>query len=357
MHQPSNQAAAMPEPIFDVAELSAVELFSPDVDRTVWFFRDLLGMIETGRDGTSVFLRAWQDPYGHSLKVTHRERPGMGAAFWRATSAPALDRRVHAVQASGFGQGWLRGEGGIGDSYTFTLPDGSVHGIHWDIAYHIPREAERSVLLNRVQRRPLRGVPVRSLDHINLLSRSVTDNKRFMMDQLGFRLSEHIVGHDQTELGAWLRVMTRSHDLALVKDMAGGGGRLHHVAFLYGNAQHLADATDVLTDHGLEIEAGPAVHAISQAQFLYVLEPGGNRIELVGEAGYAVHDPSWTPVLWAQDNLDKAIIFYGGALPAEFDTYGTPHDGSTQYRTPNNYAVTEAGCSSPHRRWSRFLSP
>ena len=49
MHQPSNQAA-MPEPIFDVAELSAVELFSPDVDRTIWFFRDLLGMIETGRD-------------------------------------------------------------------------------------------------------------------------------------------------------------------------------------------------------------------------------------------------------------------------------------------------------------------
>lgn len=330
------------EPVFDIAALSAFELFSPAVDETVWFFKDLLGMIETGRSGNSVYLRGWQDPYQHSLKITYRELPGMGAAIWRANSPAALARRVASLEQSGRGTGWVQDDCGIGEAYGFTLPDGAIHRIHWDATYYEVQQTDKSVLLNRVQRRPLKGVPVRGLDHLNILSGSVQDNRSFMMQHMGFKLTEQIIGHDGIEAGAWLRAMTRSHDLALVKDLGGDGGRLHHVAFLYGNPQHLADIADVMTDHGLEIEAGPAVHAVSQAQFLYVLEPGGNRIELVGEAGYVVADPSWKPIVWEQDHLDNAIIFYGSPLPAEFDTYGTPNFGKTAYRTPGRYALAES---------------
>ena len=342
MLHPTPDHTGFTEPVFDIASLSSFELFSPDVDATLWFFKDLLGMIETSRSGDSVFLRAWQDPYAHSLKITHRERPGMGHAGWRAMSPQALDRRVRAIESSGLGRGWVEGENGIGPAYEFTLPDGAVQRLHWDVAYYEAPRAEQSVVRNRIQRRPLRGVPVHSLDHINILSRSVTDNKRFLQEQMGFKLSEHIVFSDNTEMGAWLRLMNRSHDIALVQDGAGPGGRLHHLAFLYGNTQHLADICDVMTDCGLEIEAGPALHAISQAQFVYVLEQGGNRIELVGTPGYVIHDPSWTPVVWSQDHLDNAIVWYGSPLPKEFDTYGTPHDGPTAYRTPNRYIAAEA---------------
>lgn len=330
------------EPIFDVAELASFELFSPDVDQTLWFFRDLLGMIETARSGDSVFLRAWEDPYGHSLKITHREQAGMGFAGWRATSQAGLERRVAAIEQAGLGRGWVEGEVGMGPSYEFTTPDGAVQRLNWEVEYYRPAESERSIVLNRVQRRPLNGVPVRSLDHINLLARDVTETKGFYADVLGFKLSEHIIAGDDTEMGAWLRTLTRSHDVALVKDATANGGRLHHVAFLYGNLQHLEDACDVLTDNGIEFEAGPARHAISQAQFIYVFEPGGNRIELVGVPGYQVTDPSWKPVLWAQDAIDNAIIWYGADLPAEFDTYATPNFGPTAYRTPNRYVAQEA---------------
>jgi len=336
------QPGEMPEPIFDIAEFSSFELFSPCVDETVGFFKDLLGMIETHRSGNSAYLRAWEDPYRHSLKITDRKLPGMGFAGWRAMSPAALDRRVKSIETSGLGRGWVEGECGIGRSYEFELPDGSVQRVHWDVEYYQPPAADRSVLINRVQRRPLRGVPVSRLDHLNILSRNVTDNKRFFMKHLGFRLTEHIVLGDGAEAGAWLRTMTRSHDIALVKDATGDGGRLHHVAFLYGNPQHLADICDVMTDCGLEIEAGPAFHGISQAQFVYVLEPGGNRIELVGTPGYTVTDPSWTSVRWDQDTLDSAIIWYGAPLPKEFDTYATPHSGPTQYRTPNRFLAAEA---------------
>lgn len=330
------------EPIFDVASLAYFELFSPVVDETLWFFKDLLGMIETGRDGNSVYLRGWEDPYRHSLKITLRDKPGMGFAGWRAMSQAALERRVGIIKDSGLGRGWVEGEYGMGPAFEFALPGGGVQRISWEADYYRAEPADRSVVLNRIQRRPLRGIPVRSLDHLNILSKNVTDNKRFFADQLGFRLSEHVVLGDSTEVGAWLRTMMRSHDVALVQDATGQGDRLHHVAFLYGNMQHLADICDVLTDNGIEIEAGPASHAVSQAQFVYVLEPGGNRIELVGTPGYVIADPSWEPVTWSQEHLNTAIVWYGAPLPKEFDTYGTPHNGPTAYSTPNRYIAAEA---------------
>lgn len=330
------------QPTFEIAEFASFELFSPCPDETIWFFKDLLGMIETGREGDSVFLRGWEDPYKHSLKITHRDTPGMGFAGWRAMSAQALDRRVAAIKDSGLGRGWVEGEHGMGPAYEFTTPDGSVQRLNWEVDYFEAEPDNQSVLRNRRQRRPLTGVPIKHLDHLNMMARNVTDNKNFASDVLGFKLSEHIVMSDNVEAGAWLRLQTRSHDVAFTKDATGEGGRLHHVAFAYGTTQHLEDAADVLIDNGLEIEAGIARHGISQAQFLYVFEPGGNRIELVGQLGYQIQDPSWEPVAWRQDTLDSAIIWQGSPLPAEFDTYGTPNHLPTSYRTPNQYIKAEA---------------
>lgn len=330
------------EPMFEVAEFAAFELFSPNVDETLWFFKDLLGMIETGREGNSVFLRGWEDPYGHSLKITDRDTPGMGFAGWRAMSQPALERRVKAIEETGLGRGWVEGEVGMGPSYEFTTPDGSVQRLNWEIDYYTPPAGQETVLHNRRQRRPLTGVPIKHLDHLNMMAKDVSANREFAADVMGFKLSENIVMSNDVEAGAWMRLQTRSHDVAFTKDATGEGGRLHHVAFAYGTTQHLEDAADVLTDNGLELEAGIARHGISQAQFLYVFEPGGNRIELVGQLGYTIHDPSWEPITWHQDTLDNAIIWYGSPLPQEFDTYGTPNNGPTAYRTPNRYIQAEA---------------
>ena len=183
----------------------------------------------------------------------------------------------------------------------------------------------RHVILNRPQKRPLTGVPVRRIDHVNLLARDVTANKEFMLEQLGFRLREHIVMNDGSEAGAWLSVSALVHEIAILRDATGSRGRLHHLCYWYGAPQHLADVVEVFRENGLQIEAGPGKHGITQALFLYVLEPGGNRIELFGDAGYLIFDPAWRPVTWHEENLEIGIVFYGGSLPAEFFTYGTPH--------------------------------
>lgn len=314
----------MSEPIFDTHQLAHVEILTPKPDETLWFFRDLLGMEVTTQQGQSVYLRAYEDWYHHTLKITEAKEPGLGHVSWRASSPQALERRVKAIEASGLGKGWMDGDLGHGAAYQFTTPDGHPMEILWEVEYFQPAEDQKSPLLNRPQKRPLRGVPVRRLDHVNLLASDVTVNKNFMMEQLGFRLREHIVLNNGIEAGCWLSVSPLVHEVALMRDGKGARGRLHHVCYWYGYPQNLNDLADVFREQGIYIEAGPGKHGISQAMFMYVYEPGGNRVELFGDPGYLIFDPAWKPITWTEETLAAGIVWFGGNLPGEFFLYGTP---------------------------------
>lgn len=314
---------------FDVAQLAHVEIYTPKPDETLWFFKDVLGLVETEREDQSVYLRAYEDFYHHTLKITERNEPGLGHIAWRASSKNALDRRVAELERSGLGKGWIEGDLGHGIAYQFTTPDGHLMEILWDVEYYEPKEEEKTSLKNRPQRRPLRGVPVRRIDHVNCMVSDVTKNKNFMMDYLGFRLRERIIENDGTELGTWLSVSPLVHELAFMKDKKyseSGLGRLHHIAFWYGTPQHLNDLAEVLTEHDIKIEAGPLKHGVSQAMCMYVFEPGGNRVELFGDTGYLIFDPDWKPVTWTEDELERAVIFYGAPLPDSYFIFGSPNE-------------------------------
>ncbi|GAA0991100.1 VOC family protein [Subtercola frigoramans] len=312
------------EPNFDVAQLASVEIFSPKVDETLWFFTELLGMSESGRDGDSVYLRAYEDYYHHSLKVTYRNEPGIGRTTWRTSSPQALGRRSSALEANGVAVSWRDGDLGQGPAADFVSPSGHTHSMLWEVDYYEAPESERSRLLSRPQKRPLKGVPVRRLDHVNHLVDDVTANREFLQDNLGFRLRENIVVQ-QREAAAWMSVSPLVHEIANLADRtgrsAGGNGGLHHLAFWYGFPQHLLDAADMFTDYGLTIDIGPGKHGATQAQFLYVFEPGGNRVELFGDVGYLIFDPAWKPLTWTEKDVDKSLIWYGSPLNREFTLF------------------------------------
>jgi len=78
----------------------------------------------------------------------------------------------------------------------------------------------------------------------------------------------------------------------------------------------------------VKIEAGPAKHGTTQAMFLYVFEPGGNRVELWGDAGYLIFDPNWQTIVWDvshEADLYSSTVWLGApTMPESFYTYGTP---------------------------------
>jgi catechol 2,3-dioxygenase len=313
------------EPMFEVAQLAHVELFTPRPDATIRFFTELLGLQATERAGQSVYLRAYEDFYHHTLKVTEAPMPGLGHVAWRTTSPQALERRVAAIAASGLGVGWSEGDRGHGPAYRFRTPAGHPMELLWDVAYYAAPVEQQSPLRNRPQKRPLRGVPVRRLDHINLMAAEVTPTRAFLQEQLGFRLRENILfEHGTVEVGAWLSVSASVHEIALLRDPTGSRGRFHHICYWYGIPQHTSDAAEILAENGIVIEAGPGKHGIAQTLFLYAFEPGGNRVELYGDSGYLIFDPAWKPVTWREEHMARGSVFYGGGLPAEFFSYGTP---------------------------------
>ena len=312
------------EPIFDIAHLAHIEIYSPKLEESVNFFKQILGMDEAHREGKSVYMRAYEDHYHHTLIITENDEAGLGHIGLRTTSPQALERRAAEIEKTGYGIGWVDGNVGHGRAYQFATPDGHNIKIFWDVEYYEAPEDQKTPLLNRPQRRPNRGVPVRRLDHVNLLASNPDKNIAFLEEALGFKLRECILADDDSAIAAWMSVSNLVHDIALMADGLGESGRLHHICYWYGYPQHLSDVSDLLIESGYTIEAGPGKHGVTQAAFLYVVEPGGNRVELFGDPGYQIFDPSWKTVKWKGKDLEKAIIWHGSNLPQEFFNYGTP---------------------------------
>lgn len=312
------------EPIHDIAHLAITELFTPKFDESLWFFTDIIGMTITEQEDGVAYLRAYEDRYHHSLKLTAHPEAGVGTVCWRTTSPQALERRVAELEAQGRDGKWVEGGKGYGKAYEFTTSSGHIQRIFWDVEYFKPSDEEKSRLLNRASKRPNRGVPVRRLDHINLMTKDPAGDAKIMMDGLGFRKTERAV-MGEAELACWLTTNPLVHEVAFTIDQHGPGGRLHHVAFGYTNPGQMLDVADLLAEHDIHIEAGPARHGISQAYFMYLYEPGGNRIELFGDQGYLIFDPEWRTVTWDESNFFKdGAIWFGGDLPPDFFIYGSP---------------------------------
>ncbi|MFX7747896.1 VOC family protein, partial [Acinetobacter baumannii] len=71
-----------------------------------------------------------------------------------------------------------------------------------------------------------------------------------------------------------------TYDIAFTADHAGIAGRFHHVTYAVDSREDVLRAADVFLEHGVFIETGPHKHAVQQTFFLYVYEPGGNRVEI-----------------------------------------------------------------------------
>lgn len=313
----------MTEPVYDVAHLGRVELLTPDVDASLGFFVDVLGMSEVERAGGSVWLRAWGEYERSSLQLTAADAPGVGTIWWRATSEAALERRVAAIEASGRGEGWVDGVAGHGRTYRFTDPDGFSMAVYYESAYHEPPADRVPTLKNQPEKISTRGVGVRRLDHVNVWCRDMDACSRYMIETLGFRQSEQVLDDDGKQLGSWLHVTPKSYDLAYGRtDPSGVGRRLHHVAYAVDAREYVLRAADIYTDYGVRIEAGPAKHAVQQTMFLYAFEPGGNRIELITD-GRLILAPDWPPVTWTLEERKRGQAWLT-IMPESWFTYATP---------------------------------
>lgn len=124
-------------------------------------------------------------------------------------------------------------------------------------------------------------------------------NRDYLRDTLGAMITEQIVLDDGTAGGSCTTFTNKGYHAVYTRDWTGTAGRLHHIAFATDTRADIR-AADIALDHNVFIETGTHKHAIQQTFFLYVYEPGGNRIELCNARARLVLAPDWQPVDWIE---------------------------------------------------------
>ena len=313
----------MTPPVFgDIAHLGHIELLTPNFEASLAFFTGVVGLHESGREGDSVFLRAWGDYERFTLQLTGAKTSGLGHMAFRARSAGVLEQLVRNVESSGSKGKWRTDNFGHGPAYRFPDPDGHQIEIYYETEKFQPTGDQVPGFKNMPQRYCPRGIAPKRLDHINLLAQDIKACRVFFSQVLGMRVTEQIVFDGDQEMGAWLSATNKSYDLAFTKDKSSAHGRFHHLTYMMDSREDVLRAADILTEAGIAIETGPHKHSIGQTFFLYFYEPGGNRIE-IGSGGYLIFDPDWKPVVWNQEERKRGQA-WGLATVSTFHTYGTP---------------------------------
>ncbi len=158
---------------------------------------------------------------------------------------------------------------------------------------------------------------------LNFLAAEVEANGIFQREILGARTSEQIRMNDGRISAQWHHFGNKSYDLVYTEDWTGSRGRLHHIAFATDTREEILRAADLFLDAGVFIETGPHKHAIQQTFFLYVYEPGGNRIELCIPVSRLLLAPDWETVTWTETERAKGQA-WGLKTIESFHTHGTP---------------------------------
>jgi catechol 2,3-dioxygenase-like lactoylglutathione lyase family enzyme len=309
----------MPEPGYDpgpqIAHAGSVHLGTPDLEKSLGFFRDLLGMeVVEEADGTA-YLRGYQELTHHSLILSRSDVAQVFGYSLRVKRPQDVELFAKEFAQQGITtveipKGRVKGRG---EAVRFLLPGGDHPlELYYDIEKPAaPAEISSKILSNSSRRR---GLGLRRLDHLNIQTSPETVNEAegWLREALGFRRREILRVEDML-IASWLSVTPQVHDIAIGMAATPGTGQMHHIAFNFENFHDLLTAADVMRDLDIEWGAGPGKHGIGQAMYLYVHDPGsGHRVELYS-GGHLIFDPDWHELEW-NPTMEWGATWYGHSL-------------------------------------------
>jgi catechol 2,3-dioxygenase len=335
-----------------LSHLTHVEIAAPDVEASVTFYKERLGLREVGREDGRVYLRSWGDYTQHSVVISEGPEPALIEAGWRTTSAEALEEAARRVEAAGVVGQWSEGRLGSGRSYVFTGPWGHTFRLAWEVDQYEAAEDHASIFPDRPERRSSTAGAPRNLDHVTIAATDVRAFAEWHRDVLGFRIMAYTV-LDEAPITVFAVITTneKSHDLGIVLDSSSRPGRINHYAFWVDTREELLIAADVLMENGTDIEYGPSIHGIGEQSFLYFRDPSGLRIE-VNTGGYRNYVPDWKPNDW-KPSIGSNSIYRNGAMPMSMTESFPPDEGRPTATEEGVYPGTEEALLNPYAQQGR----
>jgi catechol 2,3-dioxygenase len=325
----------------ELARLGHVALTTPDLETSLSFWKDVVGLEDVETVDETVYLRARGEREHHTLSLKAGSAASVDHIGWQTKRSEDVDLFAERVAASGVDIHVVAEgeEPGQGRGIRFVPPSGHVFEIYHDIEKR--PSPQKSRLPNAAHSLASAGVGARRIDHINLHAPDVAACVPWFEDVLGFKNREFIVDDDDRVVAAWMSVTPLVHDMAVRSAPDAQPGDFNHVAYWVDNWQDVLRAADILTEHNIAMY-GPGRHGITQGVFLYVLDPAsGHKLEIFS-GSYLILDPTWEPIKWRPEDLDVGIVWWGAREP------GFPRD----HHTPTVSTLTASEPAETGLQWS-----
>jgi catechol 2,3-dioxygenase len=322
----------------DVIRCAYAELIVTDLAASRAFYVEVLGLVVTYEDDDAIYLRAFEEYLHHSLIIRRGPVPALAVLAYRVRSEAELDVAFEYYSALGV-RVERRAAGatqGIGAAVRIEDPLGFPIEFFY-AADHVERMTQRYDLQG--------AATIARLDHFNVVTPDVPAAIAYY-EGLGFKVSEDIEDNEQTVYAAWMYRKATVHDVALT---GGNGPRMHHIAFAtHERSQilHLCDHLGALRQSD-RIERGPGRHGVSNAFYLYLLDPDGHRIEIYTH-DYYTGDPDNPVIKWDVHDNQRRDWWGTPVVPSWYanastvlDLDGLPH--VIEERTETSEAAVTIG--------------
>lgn len=287
-----------------------------DLDESIHFYKNVLGLVETGRDASGrVYFKAWDERDHNSLIIRQADTAGMDFFAFKVLDKATLEKLDKDLQA--YGVKTTRIPAGelleTGERVRFTIPTGHEIELYADktdvgngMSYTNPDPwtpaAEHGI------------APVR-MDHCLLYGPDIDGVHKLFTEVLGFYLVERVIMEDgKTDLAIWLSCSHKAHDIAFVRHPE--PNKLHHVSFLLETWEDVLRAADIMSMNKCSIDIGPTRHGITRGTTIYAFDPSGNRYEVFC-GGYQPY-PDYKSITWTWDEVGTGIFYHDRALNERF---------------------------------------
>jgi catechol 2,3-dioxygenase len=310
-------------PAFRITRISHVVLSVTNLERSLDFYTNLIGLVVTETDDDVAYLRGVEESAHHSVVLRRSEHAHAERLGFRVATEDDLDAaRVH------FEQRGLTAHWADAPHQGRTLHATDIGGVAIELCVTMPTRPRRTLDFA-----DFRGAAATRIDHAQV---HVTDPGTYaaFYTELGFRISEYATASGTPSDPLMGVFLARKGDMLDLVALVNRGPRLHHVAFTVHDASVTLPAVcDRAASLGLrdQIAYGPGRHGLAPQQFLYLLDPDGHRVELVSHA-YQLLDPEIEPVGWALDD-PRGVTQWGPDPPASWWEQASPFRG-VEVRTP-----------------------
>jgi catechol 2,3-dioxygenase len=287
-----------------------------DLEEGVTFYRDILGLVETGRDAQGrVYFKAWDERDHNSVILRQADSAGIDFFGFRVADKATLEKLEADINAYGIKTERIAAGDLLetGERVRFQIPSG----------HQIELYAEKKHIgngLGLVNPGPWgdaseHGIAPSRMDHCLLYGPNIEGVKDLFTKVLGFRVTEYVVGPDGEHVGAYfLSCSHKAHDIAFVEFPE--PGKLHHVSFRIDTWERVLRAADIMGRNKVSVDIGPTRHGVTRGTTIYAWDRSGNRFETF--CGSYDPYPDWEPIKWTWDEFGHGLDYPTGKLHESF---------------------------------------